>query len=220
MSQWIDLTHPLDTDCPTRPPTRPTPEFEPYAAMERDGYNGTRLHLDTHCGTHMDAPSHFLPPEEAATIDDIEPSEMITEGVILDFTDTGPSERISKAALKTEAKRYGVQAGDVVILDCGNPPRLTDSYVEEYVTPSVAAAEYLVSRGVACVATDALGVDPPGATIEEHDVHRTLLSAGTRIIEGVDNLEPVEPGRYDVIATPIPYRGLDGAQVRLLVSPQ
>jgi hypothetical protein len=67
----------------------------------------------------MDAPTYFLPPEEAATIDDIEPSEMITEGVILDFTDTGPSERISKAALKTEAERYGVQAGDVVILFLG-----------------------------------------------------------------------------------------------------
>jgi arylformamidase len=168
----------------------------------------------------MDAPTHFLSPAEAATIDDVGPDEMVTEGVILDFTDTGPNDRISKETLETEAERRGLQAGDVVVLDCGNPPRPTDSYVENYVTPSPAAAEYLVTRDVACVATDALGVDPPGASIAEHHIHRTLLPAGIRIIEGVDNLAAVDYGRHDVIATPIPYRGRDGAQIRLLVRPQ
>jgi kynurenine formamidase len=39
-------------------------------------------------------------------------------------------------------------------------------------------------------------------------------------VEGVDNLDQVKAGRYDVICTPIPYSNRDGSQVRLLVRPQ
>lgn len=220
MADWIDLTQTLGPDCPTRPPDRPAPEFESYANVEEDGYNGTRLHLDTHCGTHMDAPTHFLPAEEARTIDEVTPDEMVTEGVVLDFTDRAPGTEIGREALEAEADRRELRADDFVVLDCGNPPRPTDEYVREYVHPSRDAAEYLVERGVACVAIDALGVDAPGATIEDHVVHRTLLPGGVRIVEGVANLGAVEPGRYDVVCTPIPYAGRDGSQVRLLVRPR
>ncbi|MFC6823702.1 cyclase family protein [Halopelagius fulvigenes] len=220
MADWVDLTQSLGPDCPTRPPNRPAPEFESYADVEADGYNGTRLHLDAHCGTHMDAPTHFLPADEARTIDEVTPEEMVTEGIVLDFTDLPPGAELGREALESEADRRGVRAGDFVILDFGNPPRPTDEYVREYPYPSRDAAEFLVEREVACVATDALGVDAPGATIAEHVVHRTLLPAGVRIVEGVANLEAVEPGQYDVICTPIPYAGRDGSQVRLLVRPK
>ncbi|SFG85938.1 hypothetical protein SAMN04488063_3126 [Halopelagius inordinatus] len=49
--------------------------------------------------------------------------------------------------------------------------------------PNRPAPEFLVEREVACVATDALGADAPGATIEDHVVHRTLLPGGVRIVE-------------------------------------
>ena len=29
--------------------------------LEKDGWNATTLQLYSHCGTHMDAPCHFLP---------------------------------------------------------------------------------------------------------------------------------------------------------------
>jgi arylformamidase len=220
MSDWIDLTQPLDETCPTRPPDRPVPEFDQFASVDEDGFNATRLHLDTHCGTHMDAPTHFLSPEEARTIDDVGVDEMLTEGVVLKFRDQPPATALGVDRLREEADRRDLQAGDFVLLDFGNPPAPTDRYVHEYAYPSVEAAEYLVDREVACVATDALGVDAPGATIEEHVVHRTLLPADVRIVEGVANLAAVPAGRVDVVCTPIPYAGRDGSQVRLLVRPR
>ena len=224
MSRWIDLTQPLSEDVATHPPGHALPEFEPLATYDEDGHNATRLHLETHCGTHMDAPTHFFPADEYDTIDAVSPAEMLTEGVVLDCTDVGRAEAISRERVEGAIEDAGVsvEPGDFVVLDTGMDPAETDpeTYLHEYAYPSVAAAEFLVEVDVGVVATDALGVDAPGASVADHEVHRTLLGNGVRIVEGVANLGSVAPGRYDVICTPLPYEGRDGSQVRLLVRPQ
>jgi kynurenine formamidase len=99
-------------------------------------------------------------------------------------------------------------------------PEDTDHYLRNFVYPEKEAAEYMVEMDIACFAIDALSADKPGAELHEHHVHYTLLPEDILIIEGVDNLVEVDPGRYDVICTPIPYANRDGSQVRLLVRPQ
>ena len=217
MSQWIDLTQRLDEDSPTLPPLHPKPEFEDFAVLEEDDYNSTMLHLETHCGTHMDAPTHFLPVGEYRTIDEVTVDEMVTEGVVMDFTHKEPGTGITREEVEEQAKRYDLAAGEYVILDCGMKPADTDRYLRNFIYPERGAAEFLRDREIACLAIDALSADKPGATLEEHHVHLTLLPADILIIEGVDNLERIDPGRYDVICTPIPYANRDGSQVRLLV---
>ncbi|MFB6308032.1 MAG: cyclase family protein, partial [Haloarculaceae archaeon] len=220
MSEWIDLTQTLAEDSPTLPPLHPKPEFEDYATLEEDDYNSTILHVETHCGTHMDAPTHFLSKDEYRTIDEITVDEMVTEGVICDFTHKDNGEGISRAELEEQAEQYDLGSGDYLILDCGMTPADNDTYLRNFVYPEEDAAEYMVEQDIACFAIDALSADKPGATLEEHHVHYTLLPEDILIIEGVDNLTEVEAGRYDVICTPIPYENRDGSQVRLLVRPQ
>lgn len=220
MSEWIDLTQTLNEDSPTLPPLHPKPEFEDFATLEKDRYNSTILHIETHCGTHMDAPTHFLSKDEYRTIEEITVDEMVTEGVVLDFTDKEPNTAISRAKMESQAEEFDLSAGEYVILDCGMIPEDTDHYLRNFVYPSEGAAEYLREKNIACLAVDALSADKPGASIEDHPVHRTLLPEEILIIEGVDNLDSVEAGRYDIICTPIPYENRDGSQVRLLVRPQ
>ena len=220
MSEWIDLTQPLSEESPTLPPLHPSPEFEDFATLEEDDYNSTILHIETHCGTHMDAPTHFLSKDEYRTIEEITVDEMVTEGVILDFSHKEPNDEISRAELAEQAEQYNLQSNDYVILDCRMTPEDTDRYLENFVYISEDAAAYLVEQEVACFAVDALSADKPGATLEEHHVHHTLLPEDILIIEGVANLAETTPGRYDVIATPIPYVNRDGSQIRLLVRKQ
>lgn len=220
MSEWIDLTQTLAEDSPTLPPLHPKPEFEDYATLEEDAYNSTLLHLETHCGTHMDAPTHFLSKEEYRTIDEIGVDEMVTEGVLCDFSHKEPGSGVSREELAEQAERYGLSTGDYLIFDCGMEPAATDRYLRNFVYPEASAAEYMVERDIACFAIDALSADMPGAELDEHHVHYTLLPEDIPIIEGVANLGAVSAGRYDVIATPIPYENRDGSQIRLLVRPQ
>lgn len=220
MSEWIDLTQTLAEDSPTLPPLHPAPEFEDFATLDEDDYNSTLLHIETHCGTHMDAPTHFLSKDEYRTIDEITVDEMVTEGVICDFTDKAPGEEISSEELAAEAETYDLSSGDYLIADCGMEPEDSAEYLRNFVYPEKEAAEYMIEKDIACFAIDALSADKPGASLDEHYVHYTLLPEDVLIIEGVANLSAVEPGRYDVICTPIPYRNRDGSQVRLLVRPQ
>lgn len=220
MSEWIDLTQTLSEDSPTLPPLHPAPEFEDFATLEEDDYNSTILHLETHCGTHMDAPTHFLSKDGYRTIDEITVDEMVTEGVICNFTDKNPGEGISRDELAEQAERYDLGAGDYLIFDCGMKPADDDTYLRNFVYPEKGATEYMVEKDIACFAIDALSADKPGAELADHHVHYTLLPEDILIIEGIDNLEKTEPGRHDVICTPIPYANRDGSQVRLLARPQ
>lgn len=220
MNEWIDLTQTLSEDSPVLPPLHPKPEFEDFATFDEDDYNSTILHIETHCGTHMDAPTHFLPKDDYRTIDEITIDEMVTEGVICDFTDKSPGEGITRDELAKEAEQYDLSAGDYLILDCGMAPEDSDEYLRNFVYPKKEAAEYMVESEIACFAIDALSADKPGAELEDHHVHYTLLPEDILIVEGVGNLSATDAGRYDIICTPIPYQNRDGSQVRLLVRPQ
>ena len=219
MTEWIDLTQPITEETPVRP-LHVKPTFEDYMTIAEDGTNSTLLHLETHVGTHMDAPAHFLPAEEHRTIDQITPEEMVAEGVVLDFTYKEPNTAIGERDLREQLAETELSAGEYVILNCGNEVSDTDRYLLEYVHLDESAAEFLREREIACVATDALNVDRSGASLAEHVVHHTLLPADILIVEGLSGLDRVPAGRVDVICTPLPYVGRDGSQVRFLVRPQ
>lgn len=206
MAEWIDLTQTLSEDSPTLPPLHPAPEFEDFATLVEDDYNSTILHVETHCGTHMDAPTHFLSKDEYRTIDEITVDEMITEGVICDFSDKEPGEGISRDELVEQAERYDLGSGDYLIFDRGMKPRDDDTYLRNFVYPEEDAAEYMVQKNIACSAIDALSADKPGVNLTDHHVHYTLLPEDILIIEGVDNLEATDPGRYDIVCTQYPTR--------------
>ncbi len=161
MPEWQDLTQPITERVTTHPPGWPYPEFEAYKSHESDGVNATRVRIVTHCGTHMDAPSHFFSADDHGTIEDVTPDEMVTEGVVLDLTDVDRGAAITPADLDAATEGNPIEDGDFVVLDTGMDPTETDeeTYLREYAYPGVAAAEYLVDAGAAVVATDALGVE-------------------------------------------------------------
>jgi arylformamidase len=219
MDEWINLTQELTETMPVRS-RHPQPRFEGNATLEEDGYNSTVLHVETHCGTHMDAPTHFLAPERGRTIDQVTTSEMVTEGVICDFRDKKSGAAVTRDELVSEAEKYDLSSGDYLIWDCGMSPEDGDQYLRNFVYPKTGAAEYMVETDITCFAIDALSADKPDASLAEHHVHELLLHNDVLILEGVAHLEQVPPGRYDVICTPLPYDGRDGSQARVLVRPQ
>ncbi|ERG89391.1 MAG: putative metal-dependent hydrolase [halophilic archaeon J07HX5] len=135
MSEWIDLTQTLSEDSPTLPPLHPDVEYEDFATLAEDDYNSTILHVETHCGTHMDAPTHFLSKDSYRTIEEVTVDEMITEAVICDFTDKAPNEGVSRADLAKQAEQYDLSAGEYLIWDCGMAPADTDRYLRNFVYP-------------------------------------------------------------------------------------
>ncbi len=76
------------------------------------------------------------------------------------------------------------------------------------------AAMRLIEKGAILVGTDASSIDPADAY--DVPVHRTLLSRGVALLEGL-LLAHVEPGDYGLVAVPLAFELLDSSPVRAVL---
>jgi arylformamidase len=84
----------------------------------------------------------------------------------------------------------------------------------EFTAISAAVIERLARQGVRLVGTDAASLDPE--TSKTMDAHRAVAAADMRILEGLV-LDDVPPGRYELIALPLPIVGGDASPVRAIL---
>ena len=160
----------------------------------------SRLEMNLHTGTHLDAPLHMIPGGE--TTGPISLEQTVCGAKVLDFTHV--EEKITRGDLEGK----GIEAGDFVLLKTRNS--LVDILEGKYIYLEATGAAYLRERGVSGVGIDALSIerDNPG-----HQTHITLLSAGIQILEGL-RLGSVEEGNYFLVAVPLKIAGVEAAPVR------
>ncbi|WP_258358768.1 cyclase family protein [Moorella sulfitireducens (nom. illeg.)] len=178
------------------------PQLEVTCNYEK-GIRETRWLLDSHTGTHIDAPAHVLPG--GATIAQLDLSPLIGPCRVLDLTTV--SDHITSGDLENQP----ICSGDFVLLKTGNS--WAGGNEAGFIYLDAGAAFYLVQKGVRGVGLDALGVerDQPG-----HPTHRTLLENGVIIIEGL-RLKDVPPGVYHMVALPLPLIGAEAAPARVVL---
>ena len=166
---------------------------KPIFATDSDFKTGTayetRLTLNLHTGTHLDAPLHFI--EGGGTIEKIPLERFITRARVVDVT------HVENGISAQDLDGKGIKAGDFVLLKTRNS--FEDLLEGDFVYLDGTGARYLTDLGVAGVGTDALGVE---RAQPEHETHKTLLSAGVIILEGL-RLADVSEGEYLLIAAPV-----------------
>jgi arylformamidase len=194
----IDITRPLSMQVPLFPGERP-PVITP---QDHGAYRTTNLRMSSHQGTHIDAPSHYLPG--GITVDALPLTYLIGPCRVLDVRDAGR-----------------VIGPDTILPRLGSHTRLLlrtsasdlDTFDAEFPCLDTAAARALVERGVRCV-----GIDSP--SVEEYSgdgsVHRILLSHPVAIIELLD-LSRVAEGPYDMVALPLRLQGVEGSPARVIL---
>ena len=210
MKRILDLTLPLDS-------TMRGVRIERAKRLETHGWNATRLSLYSHCGTHMDAPRHFLP--EGATIDSQPLCACIGPARVIDLTPVEPRESISVERLGPWAEK--IRPGDRVLLRTDWSRRHgTPAYRDELPRIDVALARWLVERGVVL-----LGVEPPSvADVNSPEeltaVHRVLLEGGVTVVEGLADLDRITSEIVELIVLPLRIRDGDGSPVRAVAIEQ
>ena len=194
----FDITRPLSEDVLTYPGDIP-PTFH---QENRGQYLVSDLHLSSHTGTHIDAPSHYL--KTGDTIDTVPLSCLIGRCRVLDVTWAG----ITITADHLEGRLDGVSR---ILLKTSFST--TDRFNEIYPALTLGAAHMITACGINCV-----GIDTPSIESYSCDgsVHRKLLSCNCIIIELLD-LSDVEEGDYDMVALPLRLKGLDGSPARVVL---
>jgi arylformamidase len=202
----IDVSVPLDARLPTYPGNTPF-SLEPIQSIARgDHANVSTLHASVHCGTHVDAPKHFI--DEGAGADAL-PLEMLCGR-------TRVIEVITRRGVTPDDLAGIDLSEDIRVLVKTHNSRLWGSreFHSDFVGLTGAAAQHFVDRGVKLVGIDYLSIEvfrTPGAP-----AHHALLSAGVIVVEGL-NLHEVDPGVYDMFCLPLRIVGADGAPARVIL---
>jgi len=173
-----------------------------FRQEDRGQYLISELHLSTHTGTHIDAPSHYL--KQGIAIDSLPLSHLIGECRVLDLSGEGSS--ITASHLKEHLD-------GVCRLLLKTSYSGIDQYEEDYPSLSPDAACAIAARGMKCTGIDAPSIE---SCHGDGTVHRTLLSCNCMIIELLD-LSRIEEGDYEMVALPLRLKGLDGSPARVIL---
>lgn len=194
----IDITRPLSGDSVVYPGDTPPC----FTQEDRGLYLISELRMNSHSGTHIDAPVHYL--KSGPTVDTVPLSHLVGPCRVLDVSGAGP--KIDAACLKGRAE------GAARILLRTAFSRCT-SFREDYPSLTMDAAQYLTTKGVLCVGIDSFSIE---AFVCDGSVHRELLSHGCIVIELLD-LSRVTEGDYTLFALPLRLVGIDGAPARVIL---
>lgn len=202
----IDLSLPINDDMPGV-------EITPARRLEHDGWNATTLALYSHCGTHMDAPRHFLP--EGNTLDQQELDVVVGPAIVVDLAPAAPKQVLAVEDLSAVTDQ--LEPGARLLFRTDWHKRYgTPEYRDELPRISLELAKWLVEKQVALI-----GVEPPSVADvnnmqELTDVHQTLFRGNVVIVEGLAHLDQITTPTVQFIALPMKITGGDGSPVRAI----
>jgi len=178
-------------------PGDPIPKREVLSSIDSgDLYNLTAFYMCAHNGTHIDAPSHFL--REGDTVDNIPLSKTVGYAYVVERN--GIVSSIDAESILKKAQKINEEAAKRILIK-GNA------------TVSDEAAEVFAYAGLLLLGNESQTVGDAKAPMK---THKTLLGAGTVLLEGL-RLSDVKEGIYLLAAQPINLGGADGAPCRAIL---
>ena len=202
---FIDITVPMRPGMLHHPAVPPF-ECEDVFRMDKgDGANLKRLCFGSHIGTHFDPPYHQI--NDGKKGEDIPANFFIGKAKVFSFLS---GENITLE----EVRGLDIDEDDMVLLKTPNSKyMLGDDFIEDYVTITLDAAEFLVNKGIRAIGFDYLSPDEYGSN---DPAHKIILGAGVPIIEGL-YLGDVEPGTYKMTALFLSIKNSDGGPIRAIL---
>lgn len=204
---YIDITFPLSTRLPKWPGSIGF-EMNWQMRMPININNSSFFTIDSHLGTHLDAPLHFV--EKGRHVADIDFDKLIGLTYVVEIKGLRSITvthleaaniplKCTKLLLKTDNQHYWKKG-------------LTD-FQEDFCSIDATGAQWLVDRNIHLIGIDYLSIqrfkDGP-------ETHQILLKNEVVVLETI-NLENVECGWYDLICLPLKLEGFEASPVRAIL---
>ena len=175
------------------------------------------LSLSDHAGSHVDAPCHFNPAPDAASIDQVPLEDFYTEAVCLDLSQVALKHQITVAEMVAAEKAAGIdiRKRDTVLIHMGVNARLfgTPGYLHDFPGLHVDAVHWLADKGIVAFGVEAISPAPEGEP--NFLAHMACAERGITHMECLWNLEAVVgKGRFRFIGFPLKIRGGTASPIR------
>lgn len=210
MVKYIDISVPLRPKMPAWPDSVGIRITRTKQIAENDACNLTRLDMDVHIGTHVDAPRHFL--EEGATIDQLGLNALVGPATVVHFPVAREisAKDLDAVRLKSGVRRLLLRTRNSALWENGST-----GFQKDYVGLTRDASQWIVDRGIQLVGIDYLSIQ---RYQDDPETHRILMRSNVIIIEGL-NLAGAAPGDYRLLCLPILLEGAEGAPARAVLQP-
>jgi arylformamidase len=212
MTQHIyDISVPISESLVVWPGDAPVEITQPSHLSRGDVATVSRLCLNAHAGTHVDAPAHFIPG--GSNVDALDLDMLIGPALVVDAAN---ADALSASVLEAASIPQGIER---VLFHTRNSERWErgeKTFSKEFVGLTEDGARWLVSRGIKLVGTDYLSVAAFGELVS---THRVLLEAGVILVESL-NLSGIAAGMYQLVCLPLKLEGVEGAPARVILIDQ
>jgi kynurenine formamidase len=210
----IDLSYPVDEDSPREGPIGPARIYN-TATMEKDGYFEGRIDVSGHYSTHVDAPA--LMYADGTVVADIEIEKLMGKSVLIDFSDLKPGDEITKELLEDWIRKHGDVKGMIVFLYTGMQNLVNEPiFIENWIGLTAEAAEFLASKAIKAIGTDACNIDCVSGKDKEFPAHHTILRHGIPNVENLCNLDKLPTYGFFTIVAPMKLKKSSGAPARVI----
>jgi len=208
------------------------PGLEKEDLPEQEAWAVEELEINTHNGTHMDAPYHYHSTmdhgERSWTIDETPLDWCFKPGVKLDFRSFEDGYVVTAKDVETELARinYTLQPLDIVLVNTSAGAAYGHAgYVDRGCGMGREATLYLTDRGVRVVGTDAWSWDAPFVhTAKKYDEsgdasiiwegHKAGREAAYFQMEKLHSLDALPDYGFDVVCFPVKIKGASAGWTR------
>jgi len=212
------------------------PGLRPEDLPDGEGWAVEFVQLNTHNGTHLDAPWHFHstmnqklgPPERAITIDEVPLEWCFQPGVKLDFRHLPDGHVVSANEVEAELARinHRLEPLEIVLVNTRAGQRYGQAdYVSSGCGMGYEATLYLLERGMRLGGTDAWSWDAPFVhTAKKYaetgdpsliwEGHKAGRAIGYCHLEKLHNLEALPADGFFISCFPHKIRGASAGWTR------
>jgi len=207
--------------------------FDPDQIPDGFGLSAEDVTLNTHTGTHIDAPWHYGPTSGGApakTIDEIPLERCIGPGVVLAMTHKADNDPITVADIESALAKTGAALTEdtIVLIRTGRDKLLgTKAYWKTGTGMSAAATDWLLDRGGTVMGIDQWGWDLPfhaqiakskatGDNTLFWEAHRVGQRRPYWHMEQLTNLAALPAQGFEVAVFPLRIVGASAAPARVV----
>lgn len=163
----------------------------------------TKMELNLHTGTHIDAPLHMI--NDGETFETIPLHDLIGSVKVFDLT------HVKDGISKSDLEHLDIQSGDFVLFKTKNSFEKEFNFDFIYLTHD--GAQYLIQCGIKGVGIDTLGIE---RSQTGNPTHRDLFKQKIIILEGL-RLKDVKPDSYFMVAAPLNLIGTEASPARVIL---
>lgn len=201
----IDISWPITLDMTTYKDNKPATFIHEKNFQDHQVCDST-IKLNSHTGTHIDAPSHFL--SNGTTVETVSLKTLVGPCRILNLTHL--EDRITDKDLEP----HNIQANEIILLKTKNSNTgPTDLFNKKFIFLEKTGAYFLATKNIKTVGIDYLGIEREQP---DHETHRILFEHNITIIEGL-RLQQTLKSHYFLCCLPLAINNLEAAPARAIL---